>query len=908
MGNTTKYWYHSYEWAGETRYSRSADSIEYATGDKVRYYWSAHDPANPAFFLCDSTSDELNRKTDYFYDSHFNIDSLRYSDRWLAWPGPNPTDVTTRYYSTPVGNDTMIEDPNGHKTRFRYAEQYGGAHLTETRVDMLPEGDGDEDLVTRYGYDFTRGAMDTMTYYHDYPSSPITTFYEYDVFSRLSKITHPGGSTEMFTYDRRGNLIRKIVSVAGVDFYKIEYEYDAMDHLTKVKEFERAYAVDYDSTVYVYNQHGEMTEFINANDSPDPSTVIEYTYDGGRLVKVSYADGHTDSLIYHADGKLKAKIDRKGQVTEYFYSPCSGCPSRGWLVKKRYFTNMAQYPGSPSDSVVFAYDAVGNDTLMIDWNGEVKFQYDDLDRLSGVEAYEKTKQKHQYDLVGNRTLLRVVDFIDASKIYVEQTYPMYDEANRLRRTTVDSENYDLTYWDTGQLRLIIYPNDCLEQYTLTPRNFVREVTTVPPGTTVPVFRAYYTCNPVGDRSSVDLTITPPDQPTVSGAISYLYDDLRRLKRVVYPSSIHGGKTVNYSCDPVGNRIEKEVNGARIEYTYDKRNNHLLTAGDVQYSFDANGNLTDKRPVGETGYEYSHDFENRLTKVKKMAPQDSLLLTYCGLGKRIKKTGIKDTTAYVYDGMYAVCEFDGLDNLKASYVYANGLLLGRIERAEGGVTPVYYHHDALTSTMGLTDEAGSVAQAYLYDEFGNLLESWGGVDNHYLYTAQEWDADIESTELYNLRARYYDSTIGRFVSEDPELQSGRVSLQTFACCPAYPSTAVFLPYLLQNPQLLNGYLYVANNPINFADPTGWGTRKCNPALKKCLEKAIRDALLCLVVGGLPLGELEALTFLGCALAGPAAPGCWTAAAVAFAPAHVALLTTCGLVYFSERRDCYRKYDP
>ncbi|MBA7517009.1 hypothetical protein ES705_09059 [subsurface metagenome] len=43
--------------------------------------------------------------------------------------------------------------------------------------------------------------------------------------------------------------------------------------------------------------------------------------------------------------------------------------------------------------------------------------------------------------------------------------------------------------------------------------------------------------------------------------------------------------------------------------------------------------------------------------------DSLRFTYCGMGKRIKKIEKPhgenpDTTSYVYDGMYAVCEFGG----------------------------------------------------------------------------------------------------------------------------------------------------------------------------------------------------------------------------------------------------------
>jgi hypothetical protein len=41
---------------------------------------------------------------------------------------------------------------------------------------------------------------------------------------------------------------------------------------------------------------------------------------------------------------------------------------------------------------------------------------------------------------------------------------------------------------------------------------------------------------------------------------------------------------------------------------------------------------------------------------------------------------------------------------------------------------YYHHDALGSTMGLTDTNKTVVQSYLYDDFGNLWGGWGLENN------------------------------------------------------------------------------------------------------------------------------------------------------------------------------------
>ncbi|MGB3480058.1 MAG: RHS repeat-associated core domain-containing protein [bacterium] len=225
--------------------------------------------------------------------------------------------------------------------------------------------------------------------------------------------------------------------------------------------------------------------------------------------------------------------------------------------------------------------------------------------------------------------------------------------------------------------------------------------------------------------------------------------------------------------------------------------------------------------------------------------DSLRFTCCGLGKRIRKIEKPhgenpDTTSYAYDGMYAVCEFESIEvqysdytdkkadyaddgnsldseysakylDLQAKYVYANGMLLARYDNSPADTH--YYHHDGLGSTVGMTNENANVEQSYFYDDFGESLGSWGSVSNHYLYTGQEYDGAISG--LYNLRARYYDSGVGRFVSEDPMLQLGLQSNAGCINCANVLSVASNVGSLLD----LNAYIYVQNNPINRMDPLG-----------------------------------------------------------------------------------------
>jgi RHS repeat-associated protein len=110
------------------------------------------------------------------------------------------------------------------------------------------------------------------------------------------------------------------------------------------------------------------------------------------------------------------------------------------------------------------------------------------------------------------------------------------------------------------------------------------------------------------------------------------------------------------------------------------------------------------------------------------------------------------------------------------------------------TLVFYHSDHLGSTTAITDATGRVLQLLEYDPWGQVVKDIGDNYAHYRYTGQEYDPEIG---LYNYKARLYAAGIGRFISADPIVSD-----------PA-------------NPQALNRYAYVLNNPMNLIDPSGHG---------------------------------------------------------------------------------------
>ncbi|NLU49372.1 MAG: RHS repeat-associated core domain-containing protein, partial [Syntrophomonadaceae bacterium] len=76
-------------------------------------------------------------------------------------------------------------------------------------------------------------------------------------------------------------------------------------------------------------------------------------------------------------------------------------------------------------------------------------------------------------------------------------------------------------------------------------------------------------------------------------------------------------------------------------------------------------------------------------------------------------------------------------------------------------------------------------------FGQPRSIKGKVDNRILFSGEMYDP----SGLIYLRARYYDPVVGRFLTEDTLFGE------------------------LDDPLSQNLYLYCANNPVVYVDPTG-----------------------------------------------------------------------------------------
>lgn len=124
---------------------------------------------------------------------------------------------------------------------------------------------------------------------------------------------------------------------------------------------------------------------------------------------------------------------------------------------------------------------------------------------------------------------------------------------------------------------------------------------------------------------------------------------------------------------------------------------------------------------------------------------------------------------------------------------------------------YVHEDHLSGSNVITDKDGKLEEATDYLPYGKLRfdQAKNTFKEKHKFTGQVYDPD---TTLTYMNARYYDAGSGQFRSEDPAFLSiGTPDLKK--------KTDFELEQYLSDPQQLNSYSYVKNNPLKYKDPTG-----------------------------------------------------------------------------------------
>ena len=169
----------------------------------------------------------------------------------------------------------------------------------------------------------------------------------------------------------------------------------------------------------------------------------------------------------------------------------------------------------------------------------------------------------------------------------------------------------------------------------------------------------------------------------------------------------------------------------------------------------NGNAVTKNDsTGITNYAW--DFENRMTSVTLPGTGGTVTFRYDPFGRRIYKSSSGGTSIFAYDSDNLVEETNASGAVVARY--SQGFNIDEPLAMLRSSSTSFYQADGLGSITSLSSAAGSLAQTYTFDSFGKQAASTGSLVNPFQYTGRESDTE---TGLYYYRARYYDSSTGRF---------------------------------------------------------------------------------------------------------------------------------------------------
>ena len=730
-----------------------------------------------------SATDEKGRKTSYDYDDFGNLVKITYPDNTTETftydrEGNNlsATDrmgrtVTMKYDK--VGNLISKTYPNGAGVSYVYDANYNlvsetsaSGGVTYYEYDKIGRNTAIIDALgnrTTFFYN-AKSQLESMT-------DPMgrTYTYSYDDNGNRIKTTYPDGTSVSSVYDARGRVTRQ----SDQHGYNTYYVYDGADRLVRVTNAQGV------STSYTYDEVGNMTTVTDGN-----GNVTAYAYDDfGRVIKTTNALGNSAYTTYDKSGNVLTSTDYAGSLTSYTYDSLDRVSSKT----------------TPDGTVNYTYTADGKISTVTDSTGTTMFTYDLMDGLKRVDYPDGNYVEYSYD---NACRLTKVTTPFGSTSYE------YDLLDRLTKV-VDRNGYATVYeYDAnGNRTAVHYANGLTVTYDYDLLNRLICEKTVDNEDNV-VVQYTYTLGAAGERKSV----TELDR-----TVEYTYDSLYRLTS----ETITEGEKVTvytYAYDNVSNRILKTENGAATEYVYNALN-QLVSDSETSYEYDLNGNLV--RVIGSAQSAlYEYNAENKLVRA---TVQNGVLVTeetytYDYSGNRTSKTthrsdGVTEYVKYLNDNSSltnVLAEID--ENGTAKCVYTIGADLVSQERS--GKTSIYLY-DGHGSVVGLANENGKVTDTYAYDAFGNLLKSTGSTKNHYRYCGEQFD---ETTGLYYLRARYMDTSTGRFISQDS--YAGSIS----------------------EPVSLHKYLYANSNPVMYSDPSGYASLADHlAALKGQAELAITEIM-------------------------------------------------------------------
>ena len=756
---------------------------------------------------------------------------------------------------------TSVILPDNSTTTTAYTVDNGSHALVTTVTDALHNVQATH----------TNGSGKTVkSIQHSGPDGEITTTFEYDGIQRLVRVTdtegnvttsvydmgdrrtevsHPASGITSFTYDPLGNVLTKQTANMAEEGKMITYTYDYHrltgisypDHPeNNVKYYYGGRNASHNrigrlmmredgtgAIEYFYGKMGEVTKTRRTLIVPNQAIatyVTQWTYDShNRLLEMIYPDEEKVTYSYNLGGLLEKVRGEKSYGYDYitklgydkfeqrsYLKYCNGAETFYTYDDRRRLSNLAVNSGNKTimDND-YTFDAVSN-VLSVANNASLPASGNAGGRMSHAYTYDGL-----YRLVSATGTYTGADSKSASYTLAMGYDNMHRIKSKSQHLTQDNVQFNGTL-NVGYDLSYTYGTEAGKKFQLAS---VKDVN-------------YRTEETPGDNN-------------IENNHVYLYDKNGNL---VY---VNTGRMMKDGHNEVGTRERKLIWNEE---------NRLLAVDDngfvSNYWYDADGERTVKTS-GESDQVYVNGvFSGGSTNTAKFSLYVSPYLVanqggrytkhiYAGSQRIVSKVG--DFASYGSDPRrieYAGANTDGLSvNYKAKYAaqqqvikdnyktfdvpyngtdndnYADGegfccndgsmeAAVAQARKAQAHAVAksfkdpdnyenlqFFYHPDHLGSSSFITNLEGEVVQHIEYVPFGEVfIEERNSVWNTpYLFNAKEFD---EETGMYYYGARYYEPRLSLWMSTDPMEEK-------------YPDYST--------------YIYAAQNPIAYSDPTGMEIR-------------------------------------------------------------------------------------
>ncbi len=750
--------------------------------------------------------------------------------------GLNSGQTTTVQQYDPLLRPKSVVLPNGSQvTNIYYNPNQTGAKQSigngaSTDTETLLDGYGRKSRVAIldgqttnpwYQIDYCYSATGLLAFQHSaYQANGFATpkqcsgsgdSFTYDALGRPTSVAHADGSSTAYTYFSRA--VKQVDSPGAAKIM----QYDVLGRVTAVCELSSnssmpgsgspaACGTDYPGTGFLTNYaydipnhkvtvtQGAQTRIFQTDDAGRPTYVHEpergdtsytYAYNATGLA-VTRVRPRTNQINPSVTTQAVSQYDKVGRLLTVSYN--DGTPTKqffyDWVgnggsipdagASKGQLTGMSNGQHSRS----YAYDNMGRVSQWVecvaDWCGQPK----DIYRFFG------------YDYLGNLTTDRYSTSANGGS-YATVTYG-YNQAGQV--TFIGGGQND------GSLSPTLYSASQMGPFGATLAQLGNGLNTPFQYDQVGRVSGGWAC--VGSdqpgcpggtmqygflNTTVGAQVQQVSDIVLQRTSVYGYDEFNRLTSSNNKNAGESLLTTNLTYDRYGNRWTESVSSSgaapNTSFSFNTATNQI-----TGFAYDAAGNL-----LNDGVHTYSYDAENNLASIDGGS---TAVYVYNNFNQRVKASagGVTDRYGLDLAGRRSTTWLDGGTTLKLAQYYGDRGPLAFWASADNHTH--FEQGDWLGTERRRTDNNGNVEMTSASLPFGEPVGSSGPdlSPSHFALLDQDLSAD---SGLSHATYREYSSTQGRWTSPDP-----------------YDGS-----YDASNPESLNRYSYVLNNPLAYIDPDG-----------------------------------------------------------------------------------------